>query len=238
VAAAFKNSSAEAYNSVEKPLEVSKRCSAVRTAASSSVTAITFCSFTVCLCTKSCSRSSLRACRYGSVLQGDSANVFAGGRQETVYLGQGELGSQIQAGTCELGSSVKVISELTSATGFIARLAYRSLLEARIDPQTLLTKAGLTHTDIQDARIRLKVQKQISFLNLAAGALEDDFLGFHLAERCELREIGLLYYVLASSENLPDALQRAVRYSSIVNDGVSLKCIGSLPVGLSLIIPV
>jgi AraC-like DNA-binding protein len=133
-----------------------------------------------------------------------------------------------------LGSSPKVISELTNATGLIARLAYRNLLEARIDPQTLLTKAGLTSTEIEDAHIRLKVQKQISFLNLAADALEDDFLGFHLAEHCELREIGLLYYVLASSENLPDALQRAVRYSSIVNDGVSLRYIGRLPVGLSL----
>ena len=31
------------------------------------------------------------------------------------------------------------------------------------------------------------------------------FSGFHLAQECDLREIGLLYYVLASSETLIDA---------------------------------
>ena len=48
-------------------------------------------------------------------------------------------------------------------------------------------------------------------------------LGFHSAQTPDLREIGLLYYVLASSKTLTEALQRAARYSSIVNEGISLK---------------
>ncbi len=36
---------------------------------------------------------------------------------------------------------------------------------------------------------------------------------------------GLLFYVAASSETLGDALQRAARYSSIGNEGLSLKCL-------------
>jgi AraC-like DNA-binding protein len=63
--------------------------------------------------------------------------------------------------------------------------------------------------------------------------LEDDFLGFHLAQECDLREIGLLYYVFASSEVLIDALQRGVRYSTIVNEGVSQTCIDGKNFGLS-----
>src|SRR3954447_15532761 len=37
-----------------------------------------------------------------------------------------------------------------------------------------------------------------------------------------LREIGLVYYVIASSERLADALLNGTRYCSIVNDGIRL----------------
>ena len=37
-----------------------------------------------------------------------------------------------------------------------------------------------------------------------------------------MREIGLVYYVIASSERLADALRNAERYSGIMNDGVRL----------------
>ena len=73
--------------------------------------------------------------------------------------------------------------------------------------------------------MRLKVRDQINFLNLAADALHDDLLGFHLAQSPDLRELGALYYVSASSEMLSIALQRTARYSSIINEGVSLKYI-------------
>ena len=69
--------------------------------------------------------------------------------------------------------------------------------------------------------IRLRVRDQIAFLNLAARALKDEFLGFQPGVlHAELRELGLLYYVVASSENLSDALTRASRYSVIMNEGV------------------
>ena len=46
--------------------------------------------------------------------------------------------------------------------------------------------------------------------------------------------MGPLYYVAASSETLGDALDRAQRYSSIVNAGVVLKCFeaGSFTIAL------
>ena len=69
---------------------------------------------------------------------------------------------------------------------------------------------------------RIGVASQIRFLELAAKALNDPVLGFRLMHDADLRRVGLLYYVAASSETLGDALERAQRYGSIVNAGVVL----------------
>ena len=115
------------------------------------------------------------------------------------------------------------IDSMPSASGGIARLVYARLREHGIPATPLLSKAGLSVEQIDDRNARLKVRSQIRFLELAADALRDDLLGFHLARDYDLREIGLLYYVLASSEVLNDALHKAARYSGITNEGVSLK---------------
>ena len=124
--------------------------------------------------------------------------------------------------------------ELPSAAGNAARLAYAQARAAGVALEPLLKKAGLTVHQIEDDRVRLKVRDQIRFLNIAAGALEDDYLGFHLAQLFELRQVGSLYYVLASSDTLIEALQRAARYSSIVNDDIVLKSLDGGRVGISL----
>jgi AraC-like DNA-binding protein len=119
----------------------------------------------------------------------------------------------------------KRFGTLPTATGGIARLAYARARRAGIELKPLLQKAGLTDQQLKDSGARLAVRDQIRFLNVAAIALGDDSLGFHLAQLPDLRELGLMFYVAASSESLGDALQRAARYSSIVNEGLSLKCL-------------
>lgn len=81
----------------------------------------------------------------------------------------------------------------------------------------------MTSQQINDRGARLTVRQQILFLNLVASSLGDDLLGFHLAQLPDLRELGLLFYVAASSQTLGDALRRGARYSSIVNEGLSLQ---------------
>ena len=115
------------------------------------------------------------------------------------------------------------IGSMPSASGGVARLACARLRERGIPVLPLLSKAGLSIEQIDDPGVRIKVQSQIKLVQLAADALQDDLLGFHLARDYDLREIGLLYYVLASSEVLNDALHKAARYSGIANEGVSLK---------------
>lgn len=121
------------------------------------------------------------------------------------------------------GGNHKPFSLLPTATGGLARLAYARARAAGIELKPLLGQAGLTDREIADRRVRLTVRQQIEFLNLAATALHDEFLGFHLARSPDLRELGLLYYVAASSDTLGDALQRVARYCSIVNEGLSLR---------------
>jgi AraC-like DNA-binding protein len=119
-------------------------------------------------------------------------------------------------------SPIRLSSGLPSATGGISRLACARAEQAGIDWQPLAQKAGISIEQIEDRNFRIGVRKQIALLDLVADALHDEFLGFHLARDFDLREIGLLYYVLASSQTIGDALQRAVRYSTVTNEGVSL----------------
>ena len=112
---------------------------------------------------------------------------------------------------------------MPTAAGLITRLAYARVNRAQLDPAPLLRKAGLSLEQIEDRGARLNVQHQIRFLDLVAHALQDPLLGFHIALDSDLRAMGFLYYVAASSETFGDALQRMVRYSLVVHDGMLLR---------------
>src|SRR6516165_6233866 len=114
------------------------------------------------------------------------------------------------------------LSSIPTATGGIARLACARLREFGKDPGVILAQAGATPEQAYDDSIRLEVSKEIRILNLAAEELGDELLGFHLGRDFDLREIGLVYYVIASSERLADALRNTERYSGIMNDGIRL----------------
>jgi AraC-like DNA-binding protein len=115
------------------------------------------------------------------------------------------------------------LAQLPTASGALTRLAYVHAVEGNLDVGPLLRKAGLTLQQIDNSALRLSVKSQIALLNLLAVGLGDELFGFHLAQDFDLREIGTLYYIMASSETLGDALQRASRYSRITNEAVHLK---------------
>jgi AraC-like DNA-binding protein len=123
---------------------------------------------------------------------------------------------------------------IPSAGGAISRLVCAQLREANIPLSPLLAKAGLTVEQIDDDSARLKASSQVRFLALAAAALHDDLLGIHVSLDFELRRTGLYYYVLASSENIGEALQRAERYGRIVNEGIALTCNTTRDVAIKL----
>ncbi len=94
--------------------------------------------------------------------------------------------------------------------GWIARLGL--CLHATgvgFEPNLRLKKAGLSEQQIEDRDVRLSVRAQIRFLSLVARFLADEFPGVRLADFPVLRELGLLFYVAASSLTLRGALRRA-----------------------------
>src|SRR6516165_11136792 len=80
-------------------------------------------------------------------------------------------------------------SSLPTASGAIARAAYARALETRLEVEALLKSSSLTSQQIKNSQVRMPVKNQIQFLSLVAKELPDPFLGIHLVEGIELREI-------------------------------------------------
>ena len=111
-------------------------------------------------------------------------------------------------------SALKKIAALRRCGGLLSRLAYERGRKEGVDVEVLLRQAHLTPRQIKNKDIQLGVQNQIKFVELVANATGDPLLGFHLAYSYDLREIGLLYYVIASAETLLGSLLRVARYSA------------------------
>ena len=112
---------------------------------------------------------------------------------------------------------------IPSATGAIARLACARLREFGKDAADILSEVRARPEQVYNDAIRLEVSKQIKILNWVSEKLQDELLGFHLARSFDLREVGLVYYVIASSGRVADALLNAKRYCTIMNEGVRLQ---------------
>jgi AraC-like DNA-binding protein len=112
------------------------------------------------------------------------------------------------------------LASIPMAGGGLSRLAIARLESAGVPAAPLLKRVGLTPEVIADPEERLSVRSQVALLDEAAIALKDDCLGFTLARDFDPREIGLLYYVMASSQTLGDALKRVARYSQITNEAL------------------
>jgi AraC-like DNA-binding protein len=117
----------------------------------------------------------------------------------------------------------------------MTRLAYAHAKAVGVELAPLLARAGLTRRQVEDRREPLKVHDQVALMDLIAAETGDDLLGFHMALRCELREGGLYYYVLASSENVLDVFERGSRYTAIVNEGLVQKLVdNNTQIGIGL----
>lgn len=127
---------------------------------------------------------------------------------------------------------MKRSTRLPRAVGIMTRAAFAHAKASGIPTAPLLAGAGLSRQQIEDPKVRVRVRDQVEFLNLVAAAANDELLGFHLAQRCELRAVGLYYYVLASSETVMDVCQRGARYSGLVNEGVVQNYIEGRDIGI------
>src|SRR5262245_30724750 len=129
-------------------------------------------------------------------------------------------GSTMSNGTSLSLNSEQGLDSIPMAGGGLSRLAIARLERAGVQVAPLLKRGGLTPEAIADPEERLSVRSQIKFLDEAAIALKDDCLGFTLARDHDPRQIGLLYYVMASSQTLGDGLKRLARYSRVTNEAL------------------
>src|SRR5262245_21169679 len=117
-------------------------------------------------------------------------------------------------------NSKQGLASIPMAQGGLTRLAVARLRCAGVPVATILKRVGLTAELIAEPEERLGVRSQIALLDEAAIALKDNCIGFTLARDFDPREIGLLYYVMESSQTLGDALKRVARYSKITNEAL------------------
>ena len=95
---------------------------------------------------------------------------------------------------------------LPSATGFSARQAIAFLRAHGVPIVSLLNRAGVSESDIDDRQRRITAMAQGKLLEYAAETLKDSEFGLHLAQKANPREAGLLFYVASAAEDIGDAL--------------------------------
>jgi AraC-like DNA-binding protein len=123
-------------------------------------------------------------------------------------------------GTSSAQNSEPGLVSIPMARGGLSRLAIARLKSAGVLVEPLLRRAGLTPEVVAEPEERLSVRSQVALLDEVAIALKDNCLGFTLARDFEPREIGLLYYVMASSQTLGEALKRLARHSKVTNEAL------------------
>ena len=117
-------------------------------------------------------------------------------------------------------NSERDLASIPIAKGGLARAALARVKSAGLPVAPILKRVGVTPELVAEPERGLSVRSQIALLDEAAIALKDDCIGFTLARDFDPREIGLLYYVMASSPTLGDALKRVARYSRITNEAL------------------
>ncbi len=113
---------------------------------------------------------------------------------------------------------------MPTSIGLAARLAVAQLERRCIDPAPLLKRSGMSRAALAN-RQRVKVKSEFDFLERVSVAIADDWLGLTLASEFDLREIGMLYYVAASSQRFDDALIRLDRYERVANEALDVRVV-------------
>ena len=83
--------------------------------------------------------------------------------------------------------SIEQLASLPTAQGGLTRLAVERVRKAGIKLVPLLSDVGLTVEQIDEPEHRISVRNQIAFLDAAAKALNDEFIGLNLAADFDCR---------------------------------------------------
>ena len=107
--------------------------------------------------------------------------------------------------------------------GIAARETMYYLDRHGIDAEPLLAQAELSRAQLAQDPGGVAVGAQHRFLELAASAVDDSLLGLHVAAEMDLRDIGLLFYLSASSATVADAIEQLAQYAGTMNEEIRLE---------------
>jgi AraC-like DNA-binding protein len=108
------------------------------------------------------------------------------------------------------------------ARGVAARETLRYLDKRGIESEPLLSKAELSRAQLSQEGNGVSVASQCRFLNLAAIETDDSLLGLHVAAEMDVRDSGILFYLMTSSRTVADALENLARYVGTTNEAVRI----------------
>jgi AraC-like DNA-binding protein len=107
--------------------------------------------------------------------------------------------------------------------GIAARETLRYLDRHGVDAEPLLSQAELSRARLAENPSGISVASQHRFLELAAFETNDPLLGLHVAAELDLRDIGILFYLQASSATVAEALEYLARYAATTNEEIRLE---------------
>jgi AraC-like DNA-binding protein len=107
--------------------------------------------------------------------------------------------------------------------GIAARETLFYLDRHGVDAEPLLSQAELSRGQLTQDAAGVSVASQHRFLELAANEADAPLLGLHVAAEMDLRDIGLLFYLPASSRTVSEALQYLARYAATTNEEIRLE---------------
>jgi AraC-like DNA-binding protein len=107
--------------------------------------------------------------------------------------------------------------------GIAARQTLRYLEKKGFDAAPLLSKAELSRPQLTDDPGGISVASQHRFLELAAREIHDPLLGLHVAAELDTRDIGILFYLQASSATVAEALDYLARYGATTSEEIRLE---------------
>jgi AraC-like DNA-binding protein len=98
-----------------------------------------------------------------------------------------------------------------------------------VDPARVLALAGLPRDAADDPEARIPATRMAQVWLQGAAVTGDADLGLHTSEAARPGALGLLGYLLLTSETVRDGLLVAVRFFSLLNDGLELTVEGGEP---------
>jgi AraC-like DNA-binding protein len=101
--------------------------------------------------------------------------------------------------------------------------ALRLVGDAGHDPTSLLDRVGLTPADVRDGDEWLTLRHVAALYEAGAQLLSDEAFGLHVGLAEDLRELGVLSYVVLNSSTVGAALRNLERYFRVFAQGVEVR---------------